>query len=296
MRRHVWWLSVVLTGCGPGSASLEEGLEPLQLDAGFPSDASTQAANDAGVQNPPDAGLLLDAGVFDAGEALDAGAETGADAGAGDAGSSDAGSSTIDAGSARDAGTVRDAGISSRDGGTFVCTQINGAVQSETWFVNGTFDALVGPNTWQRLGRTGIRHWLNPGDPTWTETLVHPCAQSSSAPDRVVQVIWSHSTYTTDELEMRLRTVVTVIRQKVPSARSIVLQPVAWLENCPGSFASGLNQRILDAINRVVGGDVSAGPNVKLLSCSDIADPSLDRLTPAAAQRVAQAYGTFFAP
>lgn len=280
MRRGIPWVSMVLVACGPmPSAELPatpENVPPL-VDAG-------------GLDPAPDAS------VSDAGWALDAGDSFELDGGAPDSGTIDAGAVVVDAGPSLDAGPRRDAGTASVDTGVFRCTQIHGAVQSETWFVNGVFDSLVGANTWQRKGRTGILHWRNPSDPVWNEALVHPCAQGSATPDRVVQVFWAHTTYTTAEFEQRIRDVVAVIRSKVPSARSIVLQPVAWLENCPGSFASDQNQRIVDAIARVVGGDVSAGPSVKLLSCSDLSDPALDRLTTPAAQRVAQSYGAFFGP
>lgn len=271
------WLALGLAACGvdPVSPVPEEaaGGGSAVLDPG-----AVMEGRDAGAM--PEVNVGLDASVADGG-ARDAGLTL-------DAGPFDAGAS-FDAGGSFDGGTRSDAG-------TFVCTQVNGAAQSRDWFIGGAFEALVGTGKWQRRGSTGVNHWRAPNDPVWSEPLDHPCTSNSAAPDRVVQVIWGHTTFTTDEFEQRLREILAVIRTKLPSVRSIVLQPVAWLPGCSGSFASDQNQRILDAIARVVGGDVSAGPDVRLQACSDIAGLSLDALAPAAARRVAQAHGGFFRP
>lgn len=190
-----------------------------------------------------------------------------------------------------DGGPPPDAGPPAR---TYVCTEIHGAAQSRAWFIDGIFEGYVGAGTWQRLGGTGINHWRRADNPVWDESIENPCTTASDAPDRVVQVLWGHTTFDVDEWERNIREAYDVARLRRPSMVTFVVMAAAGLEGCAGSYAAEQNGRIEQAIARVVGPDIEAGPVVELMSCDQIDRPSLDRLTPEGARFVAHANGAFF--
>ncbi len=255
---------VALTSLWVGCVGVME--DPMGTDAAATPDTGT-ATGDAATMEP-------DAWGDDASFAPDASAPL--DGGA---------PPPADAASVSDASTV-----------TYTCTQLHGAAQSRDWFIDGVFESYVGAGTWQRIGGTGINHWRRAGDPVWDETPMPPCAANGDAPDRIVQVLWGHTTFTTDEWERNIRQARDVALAKYPSVRTYVPMPAAGLDGCPGSYASEQNPRIVDAIARVAADTpgVEAGPLIALESCADIESPSLDRLTDDAARRVAAQLGDYF--
>lgn len=261
----VSWLCVA--ACG-GAADLADAATSLDASVDVMVMDAATAAMDVGT-DPGDAGLR------------DAQADVAEDAASIDAALSDA--------AAFDGGPVVMEPV-------YTCTQIQGAAQSRSWFIDELFFDFVAPGTWQRLGGTGINHWRNADSPLWDEDLDHPCDEGQSAPDRVVQVVWGHTIFDTDQWERNMVQAMEVTRSKYPTVRTIVLQPVASRPGCEGSYGTLQHERIVDAIDRLVGEGVEAGPLVSIESCDSINQISLDTLNDEAARRVAAEYGAFFVP
>lgn len=189
----------------------------------------------------------------------------------------------------------------------YLCTEFIGYSQTGQWVPyasitmnNGSTDRVQ-----NRLhdGGAAIR-WADPNYEGWTSTLNGPCAASASIPDRIVLDV-THYNYLdadctetstplpglqgsqcgTDPvgfMEEVMRRAIATIRQRRPSAVSIVLQPVfggPGGATCPMSGgengvvrASYNHPYIQQAIGRVVGGDVTMGYDSHVRTCADYID------------------------
>jgi hypothetical protein len=186
------------------------------------------------------------------------------------------------------------------------------------WFVqDGVFESIVGNDRWELLwqGGAGVDQWRKPDYPGWSRPLASPCP-GNSPPDRVVLSIsgpyGSDATAWADAIEGTIRN----IREKIPSARQIVLQPVVGGpggQSCPAP-PDGTSQRkgegrvraswqhahILNAIRKVVKQHatddpvrVVAGCEPTVRTCDDYAD-ALGHLKPGAAKAVAGTVGDYY--
>lgn len=207
----------------------------------------------------------------------------------------------------------------------FACTQVIGYSQVGTnqgphrgWYVAGAgvFESIAGGERWQLLwrGGAGVDQWQNPDYDGWQREIVSPCAAGAETPDRVLLSV--SGPFGKDEgawaeaIEATLRT----IRQKIPSARQIILQPVvggpgdepcSCTERCGDRAqvrASWQHRHIRKAIERVVeehasqpnGVEVVAGFSPQVRDCTDYYD-GLGHLTPEAAEDVARRIAEYYA-
>lgn len=170
------------------------------------------------------------------------------------------------------------------------CTQFIGYSQTDQWF--SAAEGVLGSERYQLLQNSGgatIR-WADPGYAGWRNAVQSPCARNATAPDRVVMDI-THYDYLTSSatggdpvgfMERIIRNVVTTIRNRYPSARQIVLQPVVggpggtacpWRGAQEGAVRASYNHPFISqAAGRVVGGEVVLGPDMAVRTCADYAD------------------------
>jgi hypothetical protein len=135
--------------------------------------------------------------------------------------------------------------------------------------------------------------------------MVSPCAASSAAPDRVLLHISGASGEDVGAWAKDISAAIATIRQKTPTARQIILQPVIGGPNgqpCAlprGGFVRSSVQHpyIAQAIERVVSsagaGDVVAGMKPQVRSCDDYM-PDIGHLTPAAKGPIGKLIGAFY--
>jgi len=172
----------------------------------------------------------------------------------------------------------------------FTCTLFIGYSQTDNWFAAA--EGALGSDRFELLWNGGgaARRWADPGYEGWRNAIQSRCAQNGNSPDRVVMDI-TNDGYLTNAatngdpvafMERVIRNVLATIRNRYPSARQIVLQPVVGgpgHATCPragaqeGVVRASYNHPIIhEAIGRVVGGDVVAGPDSSARSCADYAD------------------------
>jgi hypothetical protein len=185
------------------------------------------------------------------------------------------------------------------------------------WFVaGGVFESTVGDDHWELLwaGGAGVDRWRNADYLGWKRPLVSPCP-GDDPPDRVLLSV--SGPYGDDEKAWAEAIAETVkrIREKIPSARQIILQPVVGGpegKTCvpPGRDggrvrASWQHNHVANAIRAVVkqheakGDDagkveVVAGHLPQVRTCADYSD-ALGHLTPEAAESVARRIGEYYA-
>lgn len=185
--------------------------------------------------------------------------------------------------------------------GGFRCTQVVGFSQTRQWF--GGLEQVVDGAHWQLVAEGGasVDRWADPGFEGWGNRPASACVEGATAPDRVVLNV--SGGFGTDEAAWvgQIERAVATVRQRVPSARRIVLQPVvggpggsvceSWLGG--DVRASVIHPVIARAIERVAGGDVVAGPEPTVDSCRAYADP-LGHLRSNAAERVGREIGAAY--
>ena len=186
------------------------------------------------------------------------------------------------------------------------------------WFVAGdVFESIVDNDRWELLwaGGAGVDRWREPSFGGWSQSLVSACPGDLPV-DRVLLSI--SGPYGDDENAWAeaIKATVETIRNKIPTAKQIILQAVVGGPNgepCPapaGGFgfmgggsgvrASTQFPHIVNAINEVVkqheGDDVQiiAGYEPKLPSCDGFSD-ALGHLTPQGAAAVAKLIGEYYA-
>jgi hypothetical protein len=183
------------------------------------------------------------------------------------------------------------------------------------WFVaGGVFESIAGNDRWELLwnGGAGVDRWRDPNYAGWSRPLISPCP-GDRPPDRVLLSV--SGPYGADEQAWAaaITATVQVIREKIPTARIIILQPVVGGPSgrpCPAPGggdqrqvrASWQHQHIANAIQQVVkqnkgkSGDVEviAGYMPQVRTCSDYTD-ALGHLTPDAAQAAGRAIAEYYA-
>lgn len=168
-----------------------------------------------------------------------------------------------------------------------VCTQIIGMSVTAQWsLLPGTFERAVNNEAWQMLIRTGrgVGAWADPNFDGWALPVQSPCGRNSGAPDRVLFEVLSAEGFRgeTDAsvIENQIEAMVITLRRKLPSVKTIVLQPVIGGPQgkpCPRGagfvMASLVHPAAVLAISRVVQNDrtgslfMSFIPTVR--SCDD---------------------------
>jgi hypothetical protein len=181
------------------------------------------------------------------------------------------------------------------------------------WYVTGgVFESIVGDDRWELLwnGGAGVDRWRQADYAGWSKPLVSACP-GDDRPDRVLLSV--SGPYGDDEKAWAEAITETVknIRQKIPSAREIILQPVVGGpegKSCPAPGgqagqlvrASWQHNHIAAAIREVVkqhaGGEVKvvAGYSPRVRTCDDYRD-GLGHLTEEAAKAAGRAIGEYYA-
>jgi hypothetical protein len=184
---------------------------------------------------------------------------------------------------------------------TAECTHVIGYSQVRQWYEAG-FEDVVEDDRWQLRwnGGAGVNMWRNPDFEGWNNPIASPCSTQSDAPDRVLLSI--SGPYGDDESAWAEAIADTIanIRDKHPTATTILLQPVVGGPNHMDCFfggqlvrASWQHAHIDNAIASLVGGDVIAGASPEVGDCSHYVD-ELGHLTEAGKEAAAQSIGQFY--
>ncbi len=188
-------------------------------------------------------------------------------------------------GSAPSGGT--DGGTNS--GGPFTCNLVLGLFTTGQWF-SGTnpggastpFIKFAGVDTTKWEGKTQkysfIEKWANPTDPVWAIPMVNPCAQNSTAPDRVV-FVGHHQPWETTQAawEMLLNSAIATIKAKYPSVKEIDILTMGRAPNnvqCANNndkytIISPAEEAAYQAVADASGGLVKVGPKYFVPDCNN---------------------------
>jgi hypothetical protein len=140
------------------------------------------------------------------------------------------------------AGGVGRGTVTASPAGPFRCTELIGLFSTGEWWDAGFYDGLGALKTkWQgRFSHYGYTYeYARPDSYAWSPTdvggvnnvrLSAPCAESSSAPDRIVYQAWSWELTSEQAWVDSLESVLATIRAKRPSARRIDLMTII---RCP---------------------------------------------------------------
>jgi len=191
----------------------------------------------------------------------------------------------------------------------YTCTRIIGYSETQNWF-DVFMTNVKDPAQWELVWVSGgaARYWADPNYVGWTTAPTSPCSQNADAPDRVVMDI-TRDEYQTDPavFQTDIQNVIATIRQKLPSAQTIVLEPAVggpasgW---CPQSATGSQNDTVRasfnhsginEAIDRVLNGatGVARGPDPALSDCSGYGDLT-GHLTTGGAAAVGATLATWF--
>jgi len=166
------------------------------------------------------------------------------------------------------------------------CTLTIGFSQTRNWWYGG--DLVHGyvyamPRGSQELlwqGGGAIDLWADPSYVGWTAPIERPCATNPTQPDRVLLTI-SAERYESDPAwwQPQIAGAIAQVRAHYPSASEIVLQSVVGGPGGASCSYGGSQVRatynqaaIVQAIDGLVGGDVTAGMVPSVLQCADFAD------------------------
>jgi hypothetical protein len=179
--------------------------------------------------------------------------------------------------------------------GAFVCTEFVGYSQTTSWYSDPSgFRSVTAldQSRYELLWNSGgaVHLWADPAYAGWSNGISFGCAQSSTAPDRVVMDV-TEDFYLDDPANggvagvvTDIRNVIATIRRKYGSVRQIYLQPVV---GGPGGSTctvggvpvrASVNHPFIDqAIDQVVAGgsggfDVRRGADPTVSSCADYSD------------------------
>jgi hypothetical protein len=191
---------------------------------------------------------------------------------------------------------------------SYTCLQVIGFSQTANYYSEAPdFEKEVEDSRWQLLWNNGasVNQWMNPNYAGWSRPLFSPCAKNSETPDRVLLHISGSSGEDVSAWVQDISKAISTIRQKVPSARQIILQPVIGGPNgqqCPlpsGGFvrASVQHPYIVRAIEEVAAssasGNIVAGMKPQVRSCEDYM-PDIGHLAPAAKGPMGKVIGAFY--
>ncbi len=293
--RSTWLVSIlVATGCasspdsggqtakesGTGNGSSTSGAGGMPVPA-----PSTGSAGSSGVDSSSGTGTTSGSSSTTSGAFVGA---TGAAASGASSGSTSSGSGA--------ASGVSSGGAPSgnADGGTnhagpFACNMVLGMFTTGQWF-SGTnpggastpFIKLAGVDATKWEGKTQkysfIEKWANPTDPVWSIPVVNPCAQNSTAPDRVV-FVGHHQPWETTQMgwEMLLNGAIATIKAKYPSVKEIDILTMGRAPNnvqCANNndkytIISPAEEAAYQAVADASGGFVKVGPKYFVPDCNN---------------------------
>lgn len=178
---------------------------------------------------------------------------------------------------------------------TPTCTQILGGMPSDRWYeIDRISKTIAGPN-FELQGNAGIRHWTTPDAEVWKGSAAGKCPSASGNPDQVWLIIWGHDNQAAPFWEEKTREAIAAIRKNRPGAKRILLSPEVGGPSC-GQHYSGRNfNNIVAAIDRVVAGDVVAGPRVRVDDCK-LYEGKFGTLTEEGARQAARGMGEAVRP
>ena len=185
------------------------------------------------------------------------------------------------------------------------CTQIVGFSQTMQWYFAGFQSATGAPDRWELrwVGGGSIGNWADPNYEGWSNdsNQVDGCAQNSSAPDQALLNISGEFNNDPNYWVQQTQSAMTNLRNKYPSVRTIILQPVVGGPNGSQCAFNGNVVRatynfpyINTAISRMVGGTVVAGIAPTVRSCDDYAD-DIGHLTDQAKGPIGITIGSYYA-
>jgi hypothetical protein len=185
----------------------------------------------------------------------------------------------------------------------YLCTMVIGFSQTSQWFRFG-FETQVDDASWELFAHNGagVSKWADPRSRMWTSArLYSPCSERADQPDRVMLTV-SDDEYLPDveAWAERIGAAVTTIRDKLPSASEIILQPVVGGPDGEACDHGGVTVRatfnqpyIEAAIQEVAGGDVVAGAVPEVRTCEDYRD-SIGHFEPEAKAPIAVQIGRYY--
>jgi hypothetical protein len=184
------------------------------------------------------------------------------------------------------------------------CTHVIGFSQTREWYeAEGAFESPAGDERWQlnAVNGAGIDRWRDPDFEGWNEAPTSPCASASAAPDRVVLNVTGGFGDREAGWVNAITEAIAVVRAKIPSATTIVLQSVVGGPDHGDCYFDGTRIRdswshkhVDAAIAAVAGGDVVVGASPHVDTCADYRDTSA-HLTPDGAARLGARLGAFYA-
>ena len=110
----------------------------------------------------------------------------------------------------------------------FVCNQVIGLTLTREWYEQGDFESGVDADRWQMKAAQSayVVEWANPDSSYWDTPLYSPCAENSSAPDRVVLVVLSWTIMEQADWEEAIGGAVDTISAKYPELERIELMSI----------------------------------------------------------------------
>jgi hypothetical protein len=207
-------------------------------------------------------------------------------------------SGAADSGQAPDAdASDHDAALSSRD---FVCTEVIGVSVTGDWFTSG-FETHVDNARWQAVYATHafVELWADPANALWSTAPTSPCAQKSSAPDRVIFTGVNFTYTTAQEWITTLTKVIETLKGKYPALKRVDLMTML---RAPNNVSCGNSESVVapfidDAIAKVVEafpGFVIAAPKTFAPTC-DVFVAGGPHFTDAGKTTIANVYGDYYA-
>ena len=200
--------------------------------------------------------------------------------------------------------------------GSFTCNLMVGPSPMYQFF-NGGFLTYPGIDAakWELISVAGhyTNVWAMPGDSGWNTPISHPCAKSSTAPDRVILMATQWKETTAAEWEADFDGIIANIRTKWPTVKRIEL--LASLSTpgdvpCPGTgpemsetMIPAYGYAAIDAMPAKYPGLVFSTPHFEVPKCSDFINngggpqlaPNSTATTGPAIMEVAAVFGAYYA-
>jgi hypothetical protein len=164
--------------------------------------------------------------------------------------------------------------------GPFVCNQLTGGKLTEEWFIAG-FETAVDNSRWQVKWREDayVEVWADAQSSFWTAQVDSTCANSSSAPDRLVFGTVSFKYKTQAEWRTGITQAVNNLKAKWPSVRRVdLVTQIRGPKNMPCPTAPTAGETIavppeqdaaMTDVAAAFPGFVFVGPKVEAHSCSE---------------------------
>jgi hypothetical protein len=178
------------------------------------------------------------------------------------------------------------------------CTMVIGFSQTADWYLapayrntnpdeGAIFESIIDNDRWQLkwANGAGVNVYADPDNPAWDSLIVSPCTENSAAPERIVYMISGPHGEDVAGWIADIETALANIREKIPSAEIIALQPVIGApadadgdecftpqgQRVRASWqATPINSAITDVAERF--NDVIEGATTRLLDCNGYTD------------------------